>query len=283
MPLFLLLLGGLAALGGVALIGAGVAMRDAFNSDVVTPGTITAVGGLLLIGMGLTVRELQRVAQAVAGLPPIRDDRQGRGANVAYSANGAARLPFPPMPSLHFDLPVVPGPGAPVVEAANSRLAQRDTALTTAHTEPRSGGLGAAPVVFQAANGATAAPAIPRLSPKSDRPAAANGAAGRGFNGARQAKQRTDVTPLASQAPPPLPRAAMPVSASEERDSKIAALAQTASTDGAAAPVAALKSGIIEGMAYTLYSDGSIDAELPQGKLRFGSIRALRDHIEGAA
>ena len=33
-------------------------------------------------------------------------------------------------------------------------------------------------------------------------------------------------------------------------------------------------------MAYTLYSDGSIEAQLPQGTLRFGSITALRDHIE---
>ena len=33
-------------------------------------------------------------------------------------------------------------------------------------------------------------------------------------------------------------------------------------------------------MAYTLYSDGSIEAQLPQGKLRFGSITALRNHIE---
>jgi hypothetical protein len=44
--------------------------------------------------------------------------------------------------------------------------------------------------------------------------------------------------------------------------------------------VTILKSGVIEGMAYTLYSDGSIEAQLPQGTLRFGSIAALRDHIE---
>jgi hypothetical protein len=36
-------------------------------------------------------------------------------------------------------------------------------------------------------------------------------------------------------------------------------------------------------MAYTLYSDGSIEAQLPQGTLRFGSITALRDHIESGA
>ena len=49
------------------------------------------------------------------------------------------------------------------------------------------------------------------------------------------------------------------------------------------APVSVLKSGVVEGMAYTLYSDGSIEAQLPQGTLRFGSITALRDHIESGS
>jgi hypothetical protein len=44
--------------------------------------------------------------------------------------------------------------------------------------------------------------------------------------------------------------------------------------------VSVLKSGVVEGMAYTLYSDGSIEAQLPQGTLRFGSMSALRNHIE---
>ena len=45
-------------------------------------------------------------------------------------------------------------------------------------------------------------------------------------------------------------------------------------------PVSILKSGVVDGMAYTLYSDGSIEAQLPQGILRFGSITELRNHIE---
>ncbi len=40
-----------------------------------------------------------------------------------------------------------------------------------------------------------------------------------------------------------------------------------------------LKSGFIGGMAYTLYSDGSIEAELPDGVLRFGSLQELREHV----
>jgi hypothetical protein len=50
----------------------------------------------------------------------------------------------------------------------------------------------------------------------------------------------------------------------------------------AAEPPAAaiLKSGVVDGMAYTLYADGSIEAKLPHGTVRFGSIAELRAHIE---
>jgi hypothetical protein len=41
-----------------------------------------------------------------------------------------------------------------------------------------------------------------------------------------------------------------------------------------------LKSGVVDGMAYTLYADGSIEAKLPHGTVRFDSIADLRAHIE---
>jgi hypothetical protein len=42
---------------------------------------------------------------------------------------------------------------------------------------------------------------------------------------------------------------------------------------------AVVRSGIIHGMAYTLYADGSIEAELPIGTVRFASIEELQDHV----
>jgi hypothetical protein len=41
-----------------------------------------------------------------------------------------------------------------------------------------------------------------------------------------------------------------------------------------------LKSGVIDGMPYTLYADGSIEAQLPQGTVKFASVDALRAHLE---
>lgn len=39
------------------------------------------------------------------------------------------------------------------------------------------------------------------------------------------------------------------------------------------------KSGVIDGMAYTLFMDGSIEAELPQGRVRFASIDELQQYL----
>ena len=57
--------------------------------------------------------------------------------------------------------------------------------------------------------------------------------------------------------------------------------------DGAQLPPAArapqvtvLKSGVVDGMAYSLYSDGSIEAQMPEGMMRFASIDELRTHLD---
>jgi hypothetical protein len=39
------------------------------------------------------------------------------------------------------------------------------------------------------------------------------------------------------------------------------------------------KSGVIDGMAYTLYTDGSIEAELAHGTVKFASIDELRAYL----
>ncbi len=49
---------------------------------------------------------------------------------------------------------------------------------------------------------------------------------------------------------------------------------------GEARPLSILKSGVIEEMAYTLFSDGSIEAQMPDGTMRFSSVDALRHHLE---
>lgn len=68
--------------------------------------------------------------------------------------------------------------------------------------------------------------------------------------------------------PPPVAAAAEPEAASrQDQDLKPATAA------------AVIKSGVIEGMAYSVYSDGAIEAELPQGVMRFASIAEWRGYM----
>ena len=66
--------------------------------------------------------------------------------------------------------------------------------------------------------------------------------------------------PAAKSEPAPKPRAPVPA------------------TDAAPAGPA-VRSGIIGGMAYTLYADGSIEADMALGIMRFASIEDLRAHV----
>jgi hypothetical protein len=95
-----------------------------------------------------------------------------------------------------------------------------------------------------------------------------------------QIERRPEPAPPASErrpepAPPASERRPEPASpASERRPEAPAPQAPRAPTP------AILKSGVVDGMAYTLYADGSIEAKLPQGTMKFDSIAELRAHIE---
>ena len=74
-----------------------------------------------------------------------------------------------------------------------------------------------------------------------------------------------------------------PIHSQESADTPSTAAASPGNPDGAAAGASVLKAGVVNGMPYTLFSDGSIEAQLPEGTLRFGSITELRNHIEQSA
>jgi len=81
-------------------------------------------------------------------------------------------------------------------------------------------------------------------------------------------RPRAEPPPLQSAVTPPPPVAAPTSAPAEPRPSV------------EARPASILKSGVIDGMAYTLYTDGSIEAQLPQGTVHFASIEELRLHLE---
>jgi hypothetical protein len=98
---------------------------------------------------------------------------------------------------------------------------------------------------------------------------------------ARPAETRTSERPRAPAEPPPSRG-----DFAEPRRSRFAperrpepAPDMRGPRGGGEASTVVVRSGIIHGMAYTLYADGSIEAELPIGTVRFASIEELQDHV----
>jgi hypothetical protein len=131
--------------------------------------------------------------------------------------------------------------------------------------------------VGRAANGTVPPARIVTRSDTRPRPAAPAQAKVSVFNTFWPAPPRRDGQPEPSQVSQP------PLAAEPRPPVRTAPTPPPAAPPLFTGPVSVLKSGVVEGMAYTLYSDGSIEAQLPQGTLRFGSISALRHHIENSA
>jgi hypothetical protein len=307
---FLLILGAVIAAAGVVLIGPGLPFggRD-YDPSIVTPGAVAIVGGLILIGLALAVRVLGRIEKALAARPlphPVLQEDAVAPAIEEPVAAAPAPIPFPPKPVASPAPPSAPAEAtarvlpedaalerlrekfptlvrlenAPVVEDADVSLSPKpsvraDEAVAEANNE-----------VVRQANGA--APArIEVQARSSSRPERA-----KNFEAFWPKKQRPGretpapaVQQPAAQQPPAL--AVEPVLTPEPLQFQFREPAveprPAAPAPEAPTTVSILKSGVVDGMAYTLYSDGSIEAQLPQGTLRFGSITELRNHIEQSA
>jgi hypothetical protein len=310
---FLLILGAVIAAAGVVLIGPGLPFggRD-YDASIVTPGAVAIVGGLILIGLALAVRVLGRIEKALAARPlphPVLQEEAAAPA-IEEPAAAAARIPFPPKPVAEPAVPPAPAVAPPRVlpeDAALERLREKFPTLVRLENAPvvEDADVSLSPkpsvradeavaeangTVAQQTNGA----APPRIEPRLEvqaRPASRPERA-RNFEAFWPTKQRPGreapapaaKQPAAQQPPAPAVEPLLtpePVQfqfrepAPEPRPAAPAPEAPTA--------VSILKSGVVDGMAYTLYSDGSIEAQLPQGTLRFGSITELRNHIEQSA
>jgi len=295
MSVFLWVAGALITLAGLALVGTGAIPHEAmFDSENLTPGAIALVGGLLLIGIAAAVRELRRIERVIANRPS-RDAHFEEGQAELGEANSQPRIPFPPKPAASTT------PVAAVAAALSAEDTTSDHLRTKIPPWNQSEG--------EPAVAAGDAPTLSRLPlpPEDLKERRESGAKGYSGNGAAPPRALMDVEarPRLSGSPATPRKRAFntfwpggqrrePQTAAAHAQAAVAralpaggpALVSEALSDAVAAPsrkaeaVTILKSGVIEGMAYTLYSDGSIEAQLPQGTLRFGSIAALRDHIE---
>ena len=309
---FLLILGAVIAAAGVVLIGPGLPFggRD-YDASIVTPGAVAIVGGLILIGLALAVRALGRIEKALAARPLPHPVLREEAAAPAAEEPAAvpARIAFPPKPVTEPASPPAPAVATPRVlpeDAALERLREKFPTLVRLENAPvvEDADVSLSPkpsiradeavaeannAVAQQTNGA-ALRIEPRLEVQA-RPANRPERA-KNFEAFWPKKQRPGqeapapaAKQPAAQQPPAL--AVEPVLTPEPVQFQFREPAPeprpASPAPEAPATVSILKSGVVDGMAYTLYSDGSIEAQLPQGTLRFGSITELRNHIEQSA
>ncbi len=311
---FLLILGALIAAAGVVLIGPGLPFggRD-YDASIVTPGAVAIVGGLILIGLALAVRALGRIEKALAARPlphPVLQEDAATPVIEEPAVATPARIPFPPKPVTEPAPPPALAVATPRVlpeDAALERLREKFPTLVRLENAPvvEDADVSLSPkpsvradeavaeannAVAQQTNGAAPARIEPRLEVQArsaNRPERA-----KNFEAFWPKKQRPGreapapaVEQPAAQQPPALP--VEPVLTPEPMQFQFREsapeLRPVAPAPEAPTMVSILKSGVVDGMAYTLYSDGSIEAQLPQGTLRFGSITELRNHIEQSA
>jgi len=301
----LLVLGALTGALGLALVATGVTSHDtALGSEITIPGTIATIGGFVLIGLALAVRELQRIERALAARPMPRPARPLEAPAAAAQSAGEPRIPFPPNPRAEAS------PQSPPAGTVNPPEASEGAALERLREKfPTLVRLERAPLVEEAhaslspqarpepveevaavlKNGSAIGSERAALPPEfKARKAGATGSVFEAFWPSGQRRRSAQFAATAAAVPAAAALASEPAPESEIAPANEPAAAapeeEMASPEVAsAAPVTILKSGVVEGMAYALYSDGSIEAQLPQGRLRFGSITELRNHIESAS
>ena len=290
---FLLSLGAAVTAAGIALVASGVSLQDrAFDATGVMPGIIAIIGGCILVGLSFVVRALLRVERALAARAAARPAKAGE-----TSADTSAD---------HADAPRIPSPPKPKAAEAGAEPAAAEQAQSSPEKSPAAERIESAPVVD--AGDASLLPKEPVRSDE-DHGAAQPGVANGKLNGAshtttaprlaggpgrrpqpknsifdtlwpKASSSSADAQPAPAVQPAAAAAAAQAAQAPAEPATPNAVPAAVANPSPTPAPVSILKSGVVEGMAYTLYSDGSIEAQLPGGTVRFASITELRSHIE---
>ncbi|MFG1377511.1 hypothetical protein [Xanthobacter autotrophicus] len=258
---FLVLLGVLIALAGLVVIALGVVIyQSTFGNSLITTGAVAASGGFVITAMGLVLRQLERLSQQVERAYPSAEAAAegtypprvgGRGAQARLSVDdlvppepeAISAAPAPAaLPPVETRERIAPPPrNAPLPPPAEPDAETADPMLEARRQRLQRRGEPQSPPQPQPSSGVTPPPAPPRPRTGYEPPP-------------RPSRPAPDQPPAPVVPPAPPPRR-------EPEEPRI------------------LKSGIVGGMAYTLYSDGSIQADLPDGVVRFASLQELRDHV----
>ena len=311
MSFVLFVLGLIASAAGLLMVGFGIPINEfSLGNTLIMAGTTALAGGLIVLALAVISRQLGKIAHTLGARADrpveIHEAAPARAAPRPVSSQEApARAPsfperpFTPAPMDMSDDPDFepvrldrPG-GAQRIPPAPSEFEPIEDVPLSPRTQPRIPGIGAAPPPSEPGAGQRgwrppgSRPPLPPTEPpirreppigmpeRPQRPAPEAA-----FDTIWPPERRPDKTEPQHDAAPesaPPPAAARPNGDATHRHTP-----EPPKVDKVA-PVSILKSGVVDGMAYTLYTDGSIEAELAQGVVRFGSIEELRNHLEKGA
>jgi hypothetical protein len=271
MVAILFAISGIAAVAGVGAILIGSENYEfGLGNTLIMSGAVGIVGAMIVFGLAATVRELRRVGRLLE-----RPTRQPRPVDADAAARAAARAGAAPRPQ-----PLSPGRRPP--EQRLGPIPSADRPLDFDRLRPSGRDEGELPVVDEVetvplspAGLGRSAPTPPppsplpetRFEPRAEPPPAPS------IRTPPPARPQQPPRPTRNIFDPNWSRGGAGRSEPERPLSERAAPSQPM-------PVSILKSGVIDGMAYTLYTDGSIEAQLPSGVMRFASIDELREHLE---
>lgn len=269
-------------LAGLLAIGFGVPFKEfSVGSTLILVGAMAVCSGAIMVALAMVVRELKTIAGRLgAGMREPRGEitvrpilPAGAAREVAPADQPAvagvagAEPPLPPWDQTGAeDRPAAPPVPEPVEAAAPpppkpkrnlmfSSTSRKERERAQARTsEPLPPDMLSADLRPNPADAPAPAPAAEPAEPP---PASFDDAWPKPERG-----RASDIPPQRRSPRPPAPANGAPAS--------------TADQPG----VTVLKSGVVDGMAYSLYSDGSIEAQMPEGMMRFASIDELRAHLD---
>jgi hypothetical protein len=269
MMMALMVAGVVALLAGLLSILFGIPVKEfSFGNTLILSGCIAACTGLILLGLSAVVAELKLIARRLsadprsaaadarvrAALPQVASSTPQPAADAGEGGFLFGRDQSAADQTGH-DLQAESRPAEAAVPAPKPKRNLLFESSKRRERERAAGPSAAAPDV----RGQPPAPEagdVPKASfddawPKTDR--------GRGeIPPQRRSQRAAEPSPgPAERAPPPQP------ARGEDQPA-----------------VTVLKSGVVDGMAYSLYSDGSIEAQMPEGLMRFASLEELTAHIE---
>jgi hypothetical protein len=298
------LLSFIAVAAGVFVLGLGVPVRETwFGAALLMAGSVAVTGGFILVGLAAAVHELRQVGQGFkappSGMPrPVRPlERQDEERLDGVDRRMASRMRMPvalgadarDMISAKFDAPDTrerwrkSGPEEWLLRAmAEIESASRHTDAAPAPIDYHSG-------ETRRPSNSWPRPAITLPPDHADTEMRRTSAVSSHdvfskeiFETIWSSGHRSREEGL-EQRTEPLPEAGKRSAESKSPPLSPAQPAASASTKPVHVeprPLPILKTGVIQQMAYTLFTDGSIETQMPEGIRRFASLEEFLGHLQ---